>query len=262
MDRKEYWNKDYVEYWKKTTADAEDKSSERSTVKKISGKDFKAPDIEVITSFLSQIPFMKDFMILDYGCGYGRLYDWLSDKGIYYGIDISQAMIDECIKNHPENKDRFIVAEGESLPFEDGKFDVVVCNGVFDACYQESALSEMLRVTKGGHYIMFSGKNDLYYDDDEEAYIAEVNARKKGHPNYFTDVRCMLNQLSGVSKVVSERYALRRGDYSKNLFEHTISDTFYEWILIIQKNDVIEVNTKFEKFSDLYSKTYRAKVGL
>lgn len=35
---------------------------------------------------------------------------------------------------------------------------------------------------------MLTGKNINYCDDDIEAYVAEVNARKKKHPNSFTDI--------------------------------------------------------------------------
>ena len=45
----------------------------------------------------------------------------------------------------------------------------------------------MIRVTELGGRILITGKNDKYYADDEQAYIAEEAARKKGHPNYFTD---------------------------------------------------------------------------
>ena len=133
---------------------------------------------------------------------------------------------------------------------------MIICNGVFDACYQEDALSEMLRVIKVGGYLMFSGKNNMYFLDDEEAFIAEVNARKKGHPNYFTDVHNMLDQLKPFVEVVRERYALRRGDYAKGLFESVIPDTFYEWALIVKKTVTKDTRIEFNKFSDLYSLTY------
>ena len=164
---------------------------------------------------------------------------------------------DECIKKFPDEKDRFVVAEGENLPYEDNFFDKVICNGVFDACYQEQALQEMLRVCKVGGNILISGKNDLYYMDDEEAYTAEVNARKKEHPNYFTDVSNMLAQLGTICDVVEERYAKRRGDFGKNKFVEEIPDIFYEWEVILKKNKDMDEN--FSKFSDAYSKTWKSK---
>lgn len=255
MDRKEYWNNDYMEYWKKATEDAEGHESERSGLKKLSGNDYKTPDVEVMTSLFQLIPYRKDDKLLDYGCGFGRFYTWFSQKCVYFGIDISEAMIRECISRYPEAKDSFLVAEGEKLPFRDGYFNVIICNGVFDACYQEKALSEMLRTLADEGYLLISGKNYNYFEDDKEAIIAEENARKKGHPNYFTNVKSMLSQIDNNVTITTEKYALRRGDYAKNIFQTTLPDVFYEYVLILRKKRKEKI--VFETFSDEYSLTYR-----
>lgn len=150
MNRRDYWNRDYADYWKKVTDEAEAGEGRDSRVEKLSGHDFKAPGIKESTSFFDKIKYDKTDKILDFGCGLGRFFPYFSDRGDYYGIDISQAMIDECKRRFPDNGDRFVVSEGESLPFEDGFFRVVVCKGVFDACYQERALLEMIRVCSVG----------------------------------------------------------------------------------------------------------------
>ena len=133
MTRKDYWNKQYAEYWKAATEEAEQKGSQDSSLKKLSGHDFKAPGIDVITSYFDMLEYSKEDRLLDYGCGLGRFYPYFSEKCHYYGIDISEAMIEECVKTYPDAKESFIVAEGEELPFEDKMFDKVICNGVFDA---------------------------------------------------------------------------------------------------------------------------------
>lgn len=258
MDRKEYWNKEYAEYWRKVTEEAEDKSGgQDSKIKKLSGHDYKSPDVKVFTEFFDKLKYEKQDVLLDYGCGLGRFFPYFSGKCNYYGIDISQAMIDECMARFPDNKSHFIVAEGEKLPFSDGYFDKIICNGVFDACFQEQALKEMIRVCKIGGCILISGKNNDYFTDDEEALVAEENARKKGHPNYFTDLRKMLKQLRGYANVIEQRYALRRGDFGKSLFEKDIPNLFYEWELIIQKNN--DFDLEFESFSDAFSDTWKKK---
>lgn len=150
MNREEYWNESYVKYWKEVTEEAEENGSQYSNVKKLSGHDYKTPGIETTTDFFEKLEYNKNDILLDYGCGLGRFYPYFSEKCYYYGIDISNAMIEKCKKSWPEEKGRFIVSQGEDLPFEDGFFDKVICNGVFDACYQEQALGEMLRVCKVG----------------------------------------------------------------------------------------------------------------
>lgn len=82
--------------------------------------------------------------------------------------------------------------------FEDESFDVIVCMGVFDCCDQEVTLKELLRVLKVNGKLLTSGKNKNYFGNDNPAWIAEVNARKKGQPNSFTDVRNILEQLSAI----------------------------------------------------------------
>lgn len=255
MNRKEYWNKDYAEYWKEVTDEAEDIDNERTCINKLSGNDFKTPDMATVIDFFEMMHYGLDETLLDYGCGLGRFYPFLSSKCNYHGIDISDVMIEHCRRQFSQDADRFLVAEGENLPYSDGYFDKVICSGVFDACYQEQALSEMLRITKTGGYLLISGKNDHYFLNDEEALLAEINARKKGHPNYFTDVAYMVKQVEKYAEVVVEKYALRRGDYGKRLFKDSMPDIFYEWVLIIRKTS--NRHPEFVKFSDAYSKTWK-----
>ena len=258
-ERIEYWNKDYAEYWKKVTEEAEEIGGADSKIKKLSGHDYKSPAIKVMTDFFDLLSFSAQDRLLDYGCGLGRFYPYFSDKCEYYGIDISSAMIDECLIKWPDKADRFIVSEGENLPFESLFFDKVICNGVFDACYQEQALEEMIRVCKIGGDILISGKNINYILDDNEAYIAEENARIKGHPNYFTNVENMISQLEGYCEISEERYALRRGDFGKGKFVYNRPNIFYEWELILHKQ--AEHNFSFEKFSSDYSETWIKKAN-
>lgn len=255
MNRKAYWNEVYTAYWKAATDEADSCGEERSKIKKLSGNDFRVTDTSQITSFLEDIPFTLRARILDFGCGFGRLYPYLSSKGEYYGIDISESMIRECQTSFPRVRDYFITCEGENLEFSDSFFDVVVCYAVFDACYQEVALREMLRVTKLGGCIALSGKNTNYKLDDEEAYIAEINARKKGHPNYFTDYSNMRNQLQEYAEIIKEEFIVYRGDASKDTFEYDQPNEYYQWRVILRKTANRE--EEFGSFSNKFSNAWR-----
>ena len=70
--------------------------------------------------------------LLDLGCGYGALKDYMNAKGLkykYHGIDLSDPMLDEARRRHPgvtfERRD--VVA----APLPNACVDYVIMNGVF-----------------------------------------------------------------------------------------------------------------------------------
>lgn len=255
MDRKKYWNEEYTKYWKNVTNDANEKGGDKTKIIKSTSGDYKSVGEQVADLLFAEMNYDKKEKLLDYGYGFGRFFIFFNNKTDYYGIDISEDMISECKTTYPTAAEKFIVAEGEKSPFEDGFFSKIICFGVFDACYQEQALFEMMRMTKIGGRILITGKNNKYLHDDEQAYIAEEAARKKGHPNYFTDVKNMLEQLSDVATIELQRYFIHRGDFGKNLYVTDIPEKFYEYAFIIKKNNNCEHS--FERFSDAYSTTWK-----
>ena len=129
----------------------------------------------------------------------------------------------------------------------------IIFFGVFDACNQEIVIQELFRVLKTDGILLVTGKNNKYFEDDEDAFIAEVNARKKGHPNYFTDVYNFVNQLQQHNvKILEEYYFLRRGDFPKNQAICVLPERFYEWALLVKKTKKY-MNYEYEKFSYKYS---------
>lgn len=148
--RKEYWDETYVKYWKEKV-DASNDDEKKEIVK----GDAKTMNDEASVRLFNHVDFQPNEKCLDFGCGFGRFWSYLVDekKQNYFGIDISEAMINEFVKSYPLARENLKVTEGEKLPFEDEFFDHIVCNGVFDACYQEQALAEILRTCAvgGGH---------------------------------------------------------------------------------------------------------------
>ena len=216
-NNKDYWEK-YVSYWESRTADAN------------SGKaimDRTANDRLLQEHFLRlyNMGEQKAGRILDFGCGSGRLYPLFCNQSkatddAYYGVDISKTCLEHMEKMYPElkiNRDIF-ETDGRTIPFADETFDKCVCFGVFDACNQEEILGELLRVVKVGGYILLTGKKDNYYEDDIAALVAERNARRKNHPNHFTVVEEMIQQVSKQGVGVEDAYYfLRRGDFVENV---------------------------------------------
>lgn len=86
---------------------------------------------------LRNISKLEDFSIIDVGCGFGDLYDFLEKNGYdvisYLGIDINDNFIEEC-KNKYSNSIQFI--ESDSIPKENSA-DIVFACGIFNAKIDE-----------------------------------------------------------------------------------------------------------------------------
>ena len=63
--------------------------------------------------------------VLDFGCGTGRLSDWLIRRGAQVeGVDITPEMVAVAQARVPQA--RFQTIEGSALPFADARFDSVI----------------------------------------------------------------------------------------------------------------------------------------
>lgn len=73
----------------------------------------------------------QSFSILDYGCGYGALADYLVEKGFnadYYGYDIVESAIELARKLHAGKPHRAFVAADTKLSV----YDYAVASGIFN----------------------------------------------------------------------------------------------------------------------------------
>ena len=97
--------------------------------------------------------------ILETAAGTGAvteaLHEALPDVEIV-ASDLNQPMLDVAAARIASGKVRFVVADAQELPFEDGSFDLVVCQ--FGAMFfpdRARAHSEARRVLRGGgHYLL------------------------------------------------------------------------------------------------------------
>jgi len=71
--------------------------------------------------------------VLDFGCGNGRLFEILKNKGIdYWGVDVSERLLEKAREKYPDIKDRFFKTSAqERLPFPGGFFNVICSIAVF-----------------------------------------------------------------------------------------------------------------------------------
>jgi SAM-dependent methyltransferase len=89
-------------------------------------------------------------LVLDVGCGVGVFLKLVAGRGVKaYGLDASEALIDLARERVPAADLR--IGDMESLPYEDGSFDLVTgFNSFFFANDMVAALREAGRVAKPG----------------------------------------------------------------------------------------------------------------
>ena len=256
-NNKKYWN-DYVTYW-------ENRVKETNNGKEV--KD-KTSDDGILEKYYKKLDVKSEDIFLDYGCGSGRLYSIykkeLGTGGNYVGVDVSSVCLAHAEQENEDLKvgDNLKEFDGIYIPYENDSFDKIICFGVFDACNQELVIRELFRVLKTGGLLLITGKNNQYYEDDEKAYVAEVNARKKGHPNYFTDVRNLTLQLKEHGVQLNETcFFLRRGDFPNDKMTLKMPKIFYEWAYLLEKTADYK-DYEYQKFSDMYSQNGRVLCNL
>jgi hypothetical protein len=124
---------------------------------------------------VSDEPQESEFSLLDYGCGYGGMIDFLlpiyAKRINYYGFDVSEAMIHGAKVRYGSSV-RFTTSLGQ-----DDKFDYVVASGIFNvkqnrsdhewADYVFSILNDMHdRSVKGFSFNILTSYSDKEYMKD------------------------------------------------------------------------------------------------
>lgn len=98
------------------------------------------------------VDYIKDGdKVLDAGCGNGRFLSTLVNKKVeYIGLDNCLPLLAKAQASHPRSK--FIEGDILDLPFENNKFDVVVCIAVLHHIpskkLRQQAIAELKRVLK------------------------------------------------------------------------------------------------------------------
>lgn len=253
-ERKQYWNSSYMEYWKSRVEESTKPGTESAVIQ----GDSKTEGDEVYEMVFASTP-MNPGTVLDVGCAWGRMFPVLKKLGMRIsGVDISEAMIEDAKKQWASDPsiDELHESAAESMPFADSTFDNVACLAVFDATYQHKALTEFFRVLKKEGILYLTGKHDVYAPDDLEAIRAEAGARRKNHPNYFTDTIDMLKQIEEKGHEILATYFFpRRGDFGKEAYVSEMPESYYEYFIIARKKTD---DFDFSECSDSYSKTFRS----
>ncbi|MEI8343732.1 MAG: methyltransferase domain-containing protein [Candidatus Moraniibacteriota bacterium] len=101
----------------------------------------------------------EDDNVLDFGCGNGRLLELLAEKSVqYYGVDVSQKLIELAKQKYPENTFSKINPSETRLEFEDNYFNAIFSIAVFhhfpSKKYRQEVARELYAKTKNGGRII------------------------------------------------------------------------------------------------------------
>ncbi len=149
------------------------------------GADYNSPESQLVRfdQLMKVLPTdQKQFSIIDYGCGYGAMAEYMLEKGYqfeYQGFDISESMIKHAIQQKPAHLNWQYVSEEEKLTAA----DYTIAGGIFnvkfaadEAAWHELILETLQKIAalshKGFSFNMLTKysdadrmRSDLYYGD-------------------------------------------------------------------------------------------------
>ena len=133
---------------------------------------------EIISELLKEIPKEK---MLELGCGTGHWTEFFVNQGFNVtGVDISEAMLNIAIGKKLEAN--LLLANSESLPFEDGSFKSIVSITMLEFVEnQDKAVQEMHRVLKPGGYLIMgflNAESQLGINKDKDETFKNANLLK------------------------------------------------------------------------------------
>jgi 2-polyprenyl-3-methyl-5-hydroxy-6-metoxy-1,4-benzoquinol methylase len=112
--------------------------------------------------------------VLDAGCGvgYGTAMLAAADAAEAIGIDIAQEAVTAASASHPTLE--FVACDIHSLPFDDGRFDLVVCFEVIEHVEgQDEVIAELARVLAPRGVLAISSPNRGVYPSGNPHHLHE-----------------------------------------------------------------------------------------
>jgi ubiquinone/menaquinone biosynthesis C-methylase UbiE len=114
-----------------------------------------------VFDMLDQLPESAKGDALDIGCGSGEYIEGLLHRGWNTsGIDLAPEMVKVCAERFRSSLVSLKQGDVESLPFDAGTFDLILCIGVLPYLpSDEQALREIHRVLRPGGYVVINVEN-------------------------------------------------------------------------------------------------------
>lgn len=108
------------------------------------------------SDLIALLDMNENTRLLDIGCGTGRALVFAAERnkdyGEFYGVDISEKMIEKGKENFQGKENfHFIHANAESIPLGDNFFDyIITTNSFHHYLHPDKALKEMYRLLRPG----------------------------------------------------------------------------------------------------------------
>ena len=176
----------------------------------------------------------RDKYVLVVGCGVGVTPCYLAKKYVckVVGIDLSAKMVDRSKERAKragvDDKIDFRVADAQNLPFDDGTFDVVICESV-NAFIDDKpkAISEYVRVIKPGGYLGLNEVSWLKRPPEElVAYLYRVMGSKFLTCNGWKE----LLESSGLREIVALAYKTNAiSQWTSEVRQFELADFIKAW---------------------------------
>jgi len=120
-----------------------------------------SPDSDELARLARLFPVAENDVVLDAGCGSGRLLPLLrravGEKGAIFEMDISGEMLKTGKRKRGDLRAHFVQANVQRIPVAKGLFDAVICFGLFPhIADKRAALAEFRRVLKPGRPVVIA----------------------------------------------------------------------------------------------------------
>ncbi len=128
-----------------------------------------SPDSEDLARLTRLFPVAEKDVVLDAGCGSGRLLPLLrravGEKGAIVEMDVSGEMLKVGRRKRRDLRPHFVQADVQRIPVVGGLFDAVICFNLFPhIADKRAALAEFRRVLKPGRPVVIAhlmGREEL-----------------------------------------------------------------------------------------------------
>jgi ubiquinone/menaquinone biosynthesis C-methylase UbiE len=123
-----------------------------------------------------RLPKRADATVLEVGCGSARLWaeniDRLPQDWNVHLSDFSRGMLADARRALPERSFRYVVADAQALPFDDGRFDFVIANHMlYHVPDRPRALRDIARVLAADGCLVASTVGDRHLVEIDDLLV-------------------------------------------------------------------------------------------